>query len=80
MTAVQEALRWLFWGLLYLATVLTALVLFFAVPGLPSWLRWGMVAVVLWGLALDVDQKLRDRRNQPGPGPPSGGEPVQGGA
>jgi hypothetical protein len=53
-----EALRWLWWGLVYLLAVTVALVLIVgALPGLPVWARWAMLGVILWALALDARAK-----------------------
>jgi hypothetical protein len=54
-----EALRWVTWGIVYLAVVLTAAVLLLGALPLPVWLRWGMLGVIVWGLALDARAKWR---------------------
>ena len=60
MTPVMvEALRWITWGLVYLAVTLTALVLIVGSTPLPVWLRWVMLGVIVSGLALDARSKWR---------------------
>ena len=54
-----EALRWITWGLVYLAVTLTALVLIVGSTPLPVWLRWVMLGVIVSGLALDARSKWR---------------------
>ena len=60
MTPVMvEALRWITWGLVYLAVTLTALVLIVGSTPVPVWLRWVMLGVIVSGLALDARSKWR---------------------
>lgn len=60
MTPVMvEALRWITWGIVYLAVTLTALVLIVGSTPLPVWLRWVMLGVIVSGLALDARSKWR---------------------
>jgi hypothetical protein len=54
-----EALRWITWGIVYLAVTLTALVLLVGSTPLPVWLRWVMLGVIVSGLALDARSKWR---------------------
>jgi hypothetical protein len=54
-----EALRWITWGIVYLAVTLTALVLIVGSTPLPVWLRWVMLGVIVSGLALDARSKWR---------------------
>ncbi|MBM6402686.1 hypothetical protein JQN72_00310 [Phycicoccus sp. CSK15P-2] len=71
---VNEALRWIFWGLLYLAVTLTSMVFFFGVLSghVSGPVRWAMLGVFLFGIALDIRQKVRRRRETPRR-PPGGG-------
>ena len=72
---MQEALRWIFWGILYLAIVLVAMIISFGMltPYFPNPVRWAIFATFLYGIALDVRTKAGSRTPSK-PGPPSGGD------
>jgi hypothetical protein len=53
-----EGLRWLFWGLVYLLTI-TVAVLAFAQLSVPSPVRLSMLAVVVFGVGVDIQHKRR---------------------
>ena len=66
---LREFLRWLFWGTLYLATFLTALLLVMPLP-MPLFMRLSIVGVFAVGIAVDVERKRREGppRRHGGPG------------
>lgn len=55
---ITEALRWLFWGLLYLMTLTIGFIAFLHVPTTME-VRWLLLAVVALGIVVDVLHKLR---------------------
>lgn len=55
--SLREALRWLWWGLWYLLAVTLALILIVGALPVSPWLRWAMLGVVLWALAVDARAK-----------------------
>ncbi len=55
---IRQVLRWTFWVLLWLMTVLLGALLFLGTVPVPSLLRWLMFAVVLGIVAEDVRRKL----------------------
>ena len=69
----NEALRWIFWGILYLGIVLVAIVMFLGkmAPYVPAPVRWAMLGVFVWGIVLDARTKAGGRRSH--------GEPPQDG-
>ncbi|NHA67587.1 hypothetical protein [Phycicoccus flavus] len=73
---MNAAIRWVFWGILYLTTVLVAVLLFLGsfAPYVPGPLRWAMLGVVVFGIVLDAQTKARGSDTTSKPGPPSGGD------
>jgi hypothetical protein len=53
---LTSGLRWIFWGIVYLSVLLTALVLVARIP-LSAPLQLGVMFVFIWGIALDVQRK-----------------------
>lgn len=74
---MQQALRWIFWGLVYLAVALTAMVVSLGMlgPYFSAEVRWVIFGVFLYGIALDAKHKAGGG-GQSGNRPPSGGELV----
>lgn len=61
-----EALRWMFWGLIYLLTFTVAVHAFSYVPA-PSALRMAMLGVVVFGIGVDIQHKRLESRRTAGP-------------
>ncbi len=56
--ALVEVLRWMFWGLVYLLTITVGILAFAEVPAPPA-VRLSMLAVVLFGVGVDIQHKRR---------------------
>lgn len=71
---MQEALRWIFWGVVYLAVALVAVIVALGhlAAVFPAPARWAVLGVFLYGLVLDARTKAR--RTPPQARPPSGGD------
>ncbi|QKE82499.1 hypothetical protein [Arthrobacter sp. NEB 688] len=72
---IASALRWTFWSILYLAIALTSMVvvLGMAAPYLHVYVRFAVLGVFFFGIALDAHHKIRGGRG----GAPTDGEPVR---
>ena len=53
---LTNGLRWIFWGIVYVSVILTALTLVARLP-LPSPVRISFMLVFVWGIALDAQRK-----------------------
>jgi hypothetical protein len=53
---LTNGLRWIFWGIVYLSVLVTALIVVAMLP-LPTPVRLGFMLVFVWGIALDVQRK-----------------------
>jgi hypothetical protein len=56
-----EALRWMFWGLVYLLTFTIAVHAFAYVPASPA-VRLAMLGVIVFGIGVDIQHKRTDAR------------------
>lgn len=79
MTVVGELLRWIWWGLIYLAVFLTAvLVIFVDVPAtLP--VKLALLTAFMYGIALDARRVWRST-DRDRPRRPDGGDLARDGA
>ena len=54
---LERFLRWIFWGLVYLMVLVTALVMTVGMVPLPDPMKWAMFGVFVWGVVLDASRK-----------------------